>query len=178
MGQHALQDGLIKYKGRLWLGNTPALHSKVLSSLHSSAIGGHSGYEVTYKRVKNMFAWPKLKDTVKEFVAQCTTCQQAKNERVAYPGLLAPLPIPDGAWQMVTLDFIEGLPKSASYNCILVVVDKFSKYVHFLPLSHPYTTLQVVVLYMNNVFKLHGLPNALVSDHDKNFTSRKSEPMP
>ena len=72
---------------------------------------------------------------------------------------------------MVTLGFIEGLPKSSSYNCILVVVDKFSKYAHFLPLSHPYTTVQVAVLYMNNVFKLHGLPNAMVSDHDKIFTS-------
>lgn len=104
-------------------------------------------------------------------MAQCTVCQQAKYERVAYPGLLAPLPIPDGAWQMVTSDFIEGLPRYATYNCILVVVDKFSKYAHFLPLSHPFTALQVATTYMNNVFKLHGLPEAIVSDRDKVFTS-------
>lgn len=90
--------------------------------------------------------------------------QQAKHERVAYP-------IADGAWQMVTLDFIEGLPKSSNHNCILVVVDKFSKYAHFLPLSHPYIAFQVALLYMNNVFKLHGLPTAIVSDRDKVFTS-------
>jgi len=65
---------------------------------------------------------------------------------------------------MVTMDFIEGLPKSQSYNCILVVVDKFLKYAHFLPLSHPFTALQVIVLFMNNIFKLHGLPQAIVSE--------------
>lgn len=72
---------------------------------------------------------------------------------------------------MVTLDFIEGLPKSASFNCILVVVDKFSRYAHFLPLTHPFTAFQVAMVFMNNVFKLHGLPAAMVSDRDRVFTS-------
>ena len=106
------------------------------------------------------------------FVAQCTICQQAKTERVVSPGLLSPLPIPDGSWKTITMDFIEGLPKSSSFNCILVVVDKFTKYAHFIPLSHPYTALQVVIVFMNNVFKLHGLPKAIVSDRDKIFTSK------
>lgn len=170
-GHYSLKDGLIWYKHRIWVGSNTSIQAKILSALHSSAIGGHSGYEATYKRVKQLFAWPKFKQTIQAFVAQCTICQQAKHERVAYPGLLAPLPIPEGAWQMVTLDFIEGLPKSNSYNCILVVVDKFSKYAHFLPLSHPFTALQVATLYMNNIFKLHGLPEAMVSDRDKVFTS-------
>lgn len=140
-------------------------------ALHASGVGGHSGYEVTYKRIKKMFAWPNMKRTIKNYVASCTVCQQAKSKRVAYPGLLAPLPVPQGAWQIVTLDFIEGLPKSSSFNCILVVVDKFSKYAHFLPLTHPFTALQVATLYMNQVFKLHGLPTVLVSNRDRIFTS-------
>jgi hypothetical protein len=69
------------------------------------------------------------------------------------------------------LDFIEGLPKSGNFNCILVVVDKFSKYAHCIPLSHPFTAFQVALVYMNQVYKLHGLPKALLSDRDKNFTS-------
>jgi hypothetical protein len=82
---------------------------------------------------------------------------------VAYPGLLAPLPIPAGALQTVSLDFIEGLPRSASYNCILVVVDKFSKYAHFVPLSHPFTAFQIALAYLTNIYKLHGLPKAIIS---------------
>ena len=88
-----------------------------------------------------------------------------------YPGLLQPLPVPDFAWQVVTMDFIEGLPRSHGYNCIMVVVDKFSKYAHFVPLSHPFTALKVALQYMEHVFKLHGLPEAIVSDRDKVFTS-------
>lgn len=139
-GFYTIQDGLIKVKNRIWVGAATQIQQKILTSLHSSAIGGHSGYEVTYKRVKHLFAWPHLKQSVQAFVAQCQVCQQAKSDRVAYPGLLAPLPIPDGAWQTITMDFIEGLPKSSGSNCILVVVDKFSKYAHFIPLAHPFTT--------------------------------------
>lgn len=76
-----------------------------------------------------------------------------------YLGLLAPLPIPSHAWHTVTLDFIEGLPKSVGYNCILVVVNKFSKYAHFVALSHPFTALQVAVIYLNHIFKLHAWPS-------------------
>jgi hypothetical protein len=96
----------------------------------------------------------------------------AKIERVKYPGLLQPLPVPSHAWQTVSLDFVEGLPKSKGYNCILVVVDKFSKYAHFLPLAHPFTALQVAKLFMDNIFKLHGMPLALISDRGKIFTSQ------
>jgi len=51
------------------------------------------------------------------------------------------------------------------------MVDKFSKYAHFIPLSHPFTTFQVALVSMNQVYKLHGLPKALISDRDRIFTS-------
>ena len=84
----------------------------ILQALHASGIGGHSGIQATYHRVKSLFAWPKLKETVTQFVQACTVCQQAKVEHVRLPGLHQPLPVPDRAWKVVSLDFIEGLPKS------------------------------------------------------------------
>jgi hypothetical protein len=69
------------------------------------------------------------------------------------------------------MDFIEGLPTSAGYSCIFVVVDKFSKYSHFLKLKHPFSAIQVAQQYMEHVYKLHGMPSAIVSDRDKIFTS-------
>jgi hypothetical protein len=63
------------------------------------------------------------------------------------------------------MDFIEGLPYSRSANAILVVVDRYSKFAHFIPLLHPFTALSVVRLFLDNVYKLHGLPQA--SDWDK-----------
>lgn len=53
----------------------------------------------------------------------------------------------------------------------MVVVDKFSKYAHFIPLSHPFTAFQVALVFMDAIFKLHGLPVAMISDRDKVFTS-------
>lgn len=72
---------------------------------------------------------------------------------------------------MVSLDFVEGLPRSRNVDTILVVVDTFSKYAHFLPLLHPFSALKVAQVYLDSVYKLHGLPLSIISDRDKIFTS-------
>lgn len=54
---------------------------------------------------------------------------------------------------------------------MLVVVDKFTKYDYFLPLEHPYTTASIAKLFMDQVYRLHRMPSAIVSDHDRVFTS-------
>jgi hypothetical protein len=94
-----------------------------------------------------------------------------KAEHIPYPGLLQPIPIPDMPWQLITMDFIEALPKSEGKDTILVVVDKLTKYAHFIPLIHPFTTKHIVQVFIDNVFKLHGLPQAIITDRDKIFTS-------
>jgi hypothetical protein len=164
-----LKDGIIRYKGRVWIGNNSLAQNHIMQALHSSGIGGHFGIQATYNRVKSIFAWPKMKASITAYVHACTTCQQAKSEHVKLLGLLQPLPVPSKAWSVVCMDFIEGLPKSQSYNSILVVIDKFSKYAHFIPLAHPFTALAVAQLYFHNVYKLHGLPDAIISDRDKNL---------
>jgi hypothetical protein len=111
-----------------------------------------------------------MKSDTLEFVKSCLICQQAKPLRIKYPDLLAPLPIPDGAWQVISMDFIEGLPKSRNANCILVVVDKFSKYNHFLALLHPFTATSVAHIFLDQVYRLYGMPTAIISDREKIFT--------
>ena len=168
---YTLQDGLIRYKGRIWVGNDAALRLKLVQAMHASAVGGHSGVPVTYRHIKQHFYWPGLKAEVRAFVAECQICQQAKPDRSKLPGLLQPLPVPERAWKVLSLDFVEGLPMSDGYNCILVVVDLFSKYAHFLSLRHPFTAATVAKLFISQVYRLHGMPTALVSDRDKIFTS-------
>lgn len=81
----SLVDGTIRYKGRVWVGNNTLAQQHILTALHDSSVGGHSGVAATYHRVKQLFAWPALKQTVQVLVQQCQTCQQAKSEHVKYP---------------------------------------------------------------------------------------------
>lgn len=113
-----------------------------------------------------------MKSAVKEFVQSCAVCQQSKYERTRSPGLLQPLPVPETAWQVISLDFIEGLPLSKSYNCILVVIDLLTKYGHFIPLKHPFTAAGVAQSFFHSVYRLHGLLGAIISDRDRIFTSQ------
>lgn len=166
-----LRNGIMRFKNKIWIGAAPSLHHRIISSLHDSPVGGHSGIPVTLRRLRQYFSWKGMKTVVHSFVKSCSICQQAKPDRAKYPGLLQPLPVPEGAWQVVSLDFVEGLPKSATYSVILVVVDKFSKYSHFIPLAHPFSAVSVAQAFMVNIYKLHGLPQALVSDRDRIFTS-------
>lgn len=167
-----LCKGILKFKGRIWVGNNPVLQDKLIDELHASPIGGHSGFPVTYRGAKTMFAWAGMKKMIKNKLQHCQICLQAKPDRSKYPGLLQPLPVPEGAWKTLSLDFIEGLPRSGHYNCILVVVDKFSKYSHFIPLTHPFTANGVAAEFMKHIYKLHGLPKVIISDRDKIFTSQ------
>jgi hypothetical protein len=113
-----------------------------------------------------------MKVDVENFVKQCTVCQHAKHSLQHPMGLLQPLPIPAGVWQDLTMDFIEGLPKSDGYNVILVVVDRLTKYAHFLAIKHPYTATSIAQLFLDNIVKLHGLPQSIVTDRDTIFVSQ------
>jgi Integrase core domain len=69
------------------------------------------------------------------------------------------------------MDFIMGLPRSENRDIIMVVIDKFTKYGHFIPLSHPITATEVARAFLENIYKLQGLPIKLITDRDPIFTS-------
>lgn len=113
-----------------------------------------------------------MKTDIENYIKQCEVCQHNKHSHQHPIGLLQPLPILDGVWTALSMDFIEGLPKSEGYSVILVVVDRFTKLAHFIPMKHPYTTLQSAQLFMDNIVKLHGLPKSIVTDRDTVFVSQ------
>jgi len=112
-----------------------------------------------------------MKADVDSYIKQCTIGQQAKHYHNHPAGLLQPLPIPSGAWTVVSLDFIEGLPKSEGFSVIMVVVDRLTKFAHFIPVKHPYTAPAIAKIFLDNIVKLHGMPHSIVSDRDTIFVS-------
>jgi hypothetical protein len=116
---YTLHSSILRLKGRVWVGNNnnKVAQQNILQALHSSGIG-HSGMQATYHRVKQFFGWPALKKSVLDYVQSCEICQKAKTDYVKCPGLLQPLQIPQQTWEIVSLDFIEGLPISERYNTI------------------------------------------------------------
>ena len=82
-----------------------------------------------------------------------------------------PLPVPTAVWTDIGLDFVEALPKVRGKSVILTVVDRFSKYCHFIPLAHPYSAESVAQAFFADIVRLHGMPQSLVSDQDPIFTS-------
>jgi hypothetical protein len=94
-----------------------------------------------------------------------------QGETIKSLGTLQPLPIPLVIWRDVFMDFIVGLPKLGNKLVIMVVVDHLSKNSHFCSLQHPFTTSTVAQIFMDNIFKLHGMPHSIVSNRDPTFTN-------
>ncbi|KAI0525136.1 hypothetical protein KFK09_004527 [Dendrobium nobile] len=168
---YTVEDQLLLHKGRLVLPRTSSHIPLILQEFHASAIGGHSGGQKTYQRLAREIYWKGMRKDVEEMVARCDTCQRNKYQACAPGGLLQPLELPDQVWSEVTMDFIEGLPKSDGYTVILVVVDRLSKYAHFIPLRHPFNAPTVAAVFIREIVRLHGFPESIVSDRDKVFLS-------
>jgi hypothetical protein len=112
-----------------------------------------------------------MKQEVCNFVAECYVCQHNKGEIVKSPGTLQPLLIPPTIWWDISVDFIVGLPKSGNKSIIMVVFYLLSKYAHLWALQYPFKTSIVAHIFMDQVFKIHGIPHSIVSDRDQTFTS-------
>jgi hypothetical protein len=169
-GYSWLHDEL-RYKGHLYLSKQSNLKSTVLSDLHATPKTGHSGFTKTYDRVKCSFFWDGTKHDIHNFVTECDVCQHNKGEIVKCLGTLQPLPIQPMIWKDISMDFISGLPKLGNKLVIMVVVDCLSNYAHFCTLQHPFKTSTVAQIFMDQVFKLHGMPHSIVSDRNPTFTS-------
>jgi hypothetical protein len=160
----------LRYKGCLYLSKQSKLKSTIIYELHATPTAGHSGFTKTYDRVKRSFFWDGMKQDIINFFAECDVCQCNKGETVKYLGTLQPLPIPPAIWRDISMDFIAGLAKSGNKIVIMVVFDLLSKYAHLCSLQHPFTTSRVAQIFMDRVFKLHGMPHSIVSNCDPTLT--------
>jgi transposase InsO family protein len=132
---------------------------------------GHSGVKKTEDALGAHFFWPKMRHDVDRYVSQCTTCNKAKS-RLNPHGLYLPLPVPSLPWEDISMDFILGLPRTKrGRDSIFVVVDSFSKMVHFIPYHKRDNASHVTDLFFTEIVPLHHVPNTIVSDRNAKFLS-------
>lgn len=169
--EFSLQKGNLFYHNRLVLAANSVYIPLLLQEFHSSPTGGHSGFLRTYHRIAGNLYWVGMKRSIQDFVRSCDTCQRQKYVAMSPAGLLQPLPILDQIWEDISLDFITGLPKSKGFEALFVVVDRLSKYGHFIPLKHPYTAKKIAEVFTKEIVRLHGVPQSIVGDRDPLFVS-------
>ncbi|GJP56798.1 hypothetical protein CLOM_g15845 [Closterium sp. NIES-68] len=175
--RHLLQwDNAIAYrKGsmKIWVPNYPPLRQLLLEEYHDVFYAGHFGSNKTLTGIAKHYYWPHLAEDVQNFVTSCDICQRMKSSKQKKAGLLQPLPVPEQPWQVVSLDFITGLPPTTSgHDAILVVIDKFSKMGHFIPTHTTARTEETAQLFVRYIISQHGIPTTLISDRDPKFTSK------
>ena len=79
--------------------------------------------------------------------------------------------IPEKTWTHISADFIMKLPLVQEYDAILVVVDRFTKMEHFIPTTEKTSAEGLAHLFRDNVWKLYGLPDSIISDRGPQFTA-------
>jgi len=99
------------------------------------------------------------------------TCQRNKNHTEQPAGKLIPNSIPEKPWAHISADFITKLPLAQGYDSILVVVDRLTKIVHFIPTMEKTSAKELARLFRDNVWKLHGLPESIISDRGPQFVA-------
>ena len=165
------REGVVYKNKRLLVPDEATLKTRILQSYHDHPLVGHVGTEKTIELVKRDFYWPRMDEEIKLYVTTCHSCQKHKPSHQLPTGLLRPLEIPSQSWTHVSMDFIGPLPKSNGYDAIAVVVDKLTKMIHVMATTTTVTAKEFALLFFDNVVRLHGTPEAVITDRDTRFTS-------
>ena len=149
------------------------LRRAIITEHHDTTFAGHPGFDRLKASIKRVFYWSGLHTEVLKYARQCVSCARNKSSRQSKAGLLYPHAIPDHPWHTISMDFICGLPQTLKgEDTIAVFVDKLTKMVHLHPCTNRgFGADQLVDIFMNEVFRHHGVPRKIISDRDPKITS-------
>jgi len=154
---------------QIYVPNILALQNRLIEEFHNTV--GHSDQERISSVIPRTFYWPNIRKIVKSFVKLCAKCQRI-NPRIDKPyGSTMRLPAPTKPWESVSMDFITSLPNVDGYDAILTVVCTLTKMAHFIPCNSTVNSRQLAKLFLDNVYRLHGLPKFLIGDRDTSYSS-------
>lgn len=163
------RNSLLFFWGRLVIPVDSSLRHKLLHEFHGTIVGGHAGGSHTYHRISSNFYWNGMKKDVQTFVSAYQVCQQMKDSHHLHAGLLQPIPVPSMVFEDIAMDFIICLPSSTVKSTIMTVVDRLSKYRHFIALPSIFSAQSVTEAFVVGIIRLRGPPRSIVTDRDPRF---------
>jgi len=170
LSECVLRDDRLFFRGRLYVPDTE-LRTFLLQSAHDSCESGHPGKNALYEVVSRDYWWPNVSASCARFVRNCDSCSRNTTSRLRCQGTLKPLPLPDQRWRHLSVDFVGPLPLSNNYDCVMVVADRLSKGRHLVACHTKMKAKDLAQLFLDNVWRLHGLPDTIVSDRGALFVS-------
>lgn len=173
-GECDIENGLLRYRERLWLPNYEPLTTRVIQTVHDSCISGHPGRDTTIALVARRFFWPGMNQEVRKFLKNCHTCGRTTIWRDKKKGLLKPLPIPERVWQEISMDFITELPPSIENKCtvLLVITDRLGKGTMLIPIQPGKMDAQSIAkVFVHEFVANHWIPKGIVSDRGPQFVN-------
>jgi transposase InsO family protein len=166
-----LREGLVYFRDRIYVPRDEELRRRIVTQHHDSKVAGHPGRWKTLELVARSYWWPQMSRYIGTYCRTCDLCLRTKKDRRAPLGELQPMPVPTTPWQMVSVDFITELPEAHGFDAIMVVVDVLGKRSHMIPTHTTITAIGSARLYLTHVWKLHGLPETMLSDRGPQFVA-------
>jgi hypothetical protein len=164
--------GLLWHGERLCVPDDATLRTALLAECHDSTTGGHFGRDKTLDAMRKRFEWDGMATAAEQYVATCDSCQRNKPSRQLTPGALMPIPLPDKPCLEWTQDPVTGLPKTKrGHDAIVVYVERLCKLKHFAASHTNATAADLANSLVHNVVRLHGVPEAVISDRDPRITA-------
>ncbi len=162
------------YRGCVYVPKDPQLCHDIICAHHDSVVTGHPGWWNTLELVSCNYWWPGISCYVTSYVAGCDTCNCCKSFLMQKVGKLTPNWVPSCCWEVISVNTIRELLESKGYNAILVAVDRLSKCIHAIPTITMIDSAGVAHLFLEHVWRHHGLLEAIISDRGSTFISNFS----
>ena len=166
-----IEGDLVLNERKVYVPKNEELRAEVIRLHHDVPAAGHEGRWKTVELVTRNYWWPGVTRDVGKYVEGCDLCQRMKNRTEEPAGKLKLSEVPQKTWSHLTVDFITKLPVVAGKDAILVVCDRLSKMTHFVATTEGTSAEGLARLFRDNVWKLHGLPESVVSDRGPQFTA-------
>ncbi|CEL56321.1 hypothetical protein RSOLAG1IB_11892 [Rhizoctonia solani AG-1 IB] len=168
---YEMEAGLLFYQGRILVPDVGSLRKDLLQIFHDSPLAGHPGRQRTLELLSQTYYWPGIRADVYIHVDSCKTCQRIKLPKAKILPL-QPVKIPSRPWQHISYDMITDLPNDGGSNCVLMIVDSFTKYSIMIECSKKTKAPDLVELFLQHVWSAYGMLEKTILDRGTVFNNK------